>query len=363
MRVLLASGSSGGHIFPALALMDYLKEKGAQVLLVLPQKCRDNKVLSGQPEIKYISSAPLSLALNARNLYGAYIFLKGAWEGLRIIIKFKPDAVIGFGSLHTIALLFWAWLFRIKTMIHEQNFIPGRANRLLSRFVDRVALSFGRTKKYLRIPETKIALTGNPIRRELARVPRQETLDFFKFKEGKFNILVVGGSQGSQKINNACSAGIAALAASDELQVIHISGFGDITGLENVYASAGITHKLFDFLPAMQYAYSAADLAICRAGATTIAELAKFRVPALLVPYPFAYSHQLGNARVLEEIGAARVILDAELTAEKLKPILEDLLDSPAKLAAMRLAYEKLQIPDAVELLAREVLTLNKCAG
>ncbi|TAM39789.1 UDP-N-acetylglucosamine--N-acetylmuramyl-(pentapeptide) pyrophosphoryl-undecaprenol N-acetylglucosamine transferase [bacterium] len=248
-------------------------------------------------------------------------------------------------------------------MIHEQNILPGRANRLLARFVDRVALSFGQTKKYLPIPESKTVVTGNPLRREMARVPRPEALDFFKFKEGKFNILIAGGSQGSQKINSVCSAAIASLNRRKELQVIHISGFVDISGLENIYVSAGITHKLFDFLSAMQYAYSVADLAICRAGATTIAELQKFSLPALLVPYPFAYSHQLGNARVLEDIGAAEVILDAELTAEKLKSSLEELMAGPEKLAAMRRAYEKLQVPDAAGLLAQEVLNLNQCAG
>jgi len=363
MRVLLASGSSGGHIFPALALMDSLKEKGVNVLLVLPQKCRGNLVLAGQPDIKYISSAPLSFNLSAKSIYGAYSFLKGAWEGLRIIIKFKPDGVVGFGSLHTVALLFWAWLFRIKTMIHEQNVLPGRANRLLARFVDRTALSFGRTRKYLRIPEARMVVTGNPVRRELAVVPKLEALDFFKFKEGKFNILIAGGSQGSQRINSVCSAALASLSRKEDMQVVHISGFVDITVLEGVYSRAGITHKLFDFLSAMQYAYSVADLAICRAGATTIAELQRFSLPAILIPYPFAYSHQLGNARVLAELGAARVILDAELTTEKLKAELNELLADPGKLISMRRAYAKLQVPDAAGMLAQEVLNFRQCAG
>ncbi len=175
--------------------------------------------------------------------------------------------------------------------------------------------------------------------------------------------MIAGGSQGSQKINIVSSAAIASLNRGEELQVIHISGFVDVSGFEGVYSRAGITHKLFDFLSAIQYAYSSADLVICRAGATTIAELQKFCLPALLIPYPFAYSHQLGNARVLEEIGAARVILDAELTTEKLKTVLENLLAGPEKLISMRRAYEKLQVPDAAGLLAQEVLNLTQCAG
>ena len=359
MRVLLAGGSSGGHIFPALALMDSLKINGAIVLLVLPRKSKDSKILSDCGDVEYIHSTPFSFNLSARNIYGAYSFLKWAWESLRIIIKFRPDVVVGFGSLHTVALLFWAWLFRIKTMVHEQNVLPGRANRLLAKFVDRLAVSFAQTKNYLHMPEAKIVLTGNPLRKELIRLSRKEALDFFKFEEGKFNILIAGGSQGSHKINMASCAAIVSLGRKQDLQVIHISGVGDIVGLEEIYAASGITHKLFDFVYAMQYAYSLADLVICRAGATTIAELQKFSLPALLVPYPFAYGHQLDNARVLEDIGAARVILDAELTAEKLKDKLQELLSNPGELMSMRRAYEKVCVPDAAKMLAQEVLNLN----
>ena len=359
MRVLIVTGSSGGHIFPAQALMDSLKTLGADVLMVLPKRSSDNKILVETGEIKYIHGANLSFNLSSKNIKGVYLFLIGAWEGLRIITKFKPEVVIGFGSLHTVALLFWAWLFRIKTIIHEQNVIPGRANLLLAKLVDRVAVSFCETSNYLNISRKRIVFTGNPLRKELIRLSRQEALDFFNFKEGKFNILITGGSQGAHKLNTVCAAALSGLQQKDNLQLVHISGAQDFILLKQSYAQAGIAHKVFEFLPDMQYAYSLADLVICRAGATTIAELQRFNLPALLIPYPFAYAHQLNNARVLSDSGAALIIRDEDLSVEKIKDSMRELMHDSQKLKNMHQAYTQIQVLDAAGLLAHEVLNLN----
>ena len=359
MKVLLVTGSSGGHIFPALALMDSLKDSGADVLMVLPKKDNGINISAHPGEVKYIQASRLGLKLGSKNFEGIYFFLIGAWEGLRIIIAFKPDVVVGFGSLNTVALLFWAWLFRIKTIIHEQNVIAGRANRLLSKFVDKVAVSFAQTSSYLKVSPEKIVLTGNPLRKGLAKIGRKEALDFFNFKEDKFNILITGGSQGSHKLNTVCSAAFSDCRQKNDLQLVHISGAQDFTLLKQVYEQAEVCHKVFEFFSDMQYAYSMADLVICRAGATTIAELARFNLPALLIPYPFAYAHQLANARVLEDSGAALVIRDEELCVENLKRIIEEFLNDRQKLINMRQAYGQDRILDAASLLAKEVLNLN----
>ena len=356
MRILIVTGSSGGHIFPAAALIDSLKGCSSRILLVLPKKSKENKIPVNLVKIKYIHTANLTLSLSRKNISGALFFLLGAWESLRIIIEFKPDVVVGFGSLNTVALVFWAWLFRINTIIHEQNVIPGRANRLLAKLADKIAVSFSQTAGYLNISAKKIRLVGNPLRRELVRLKKDEALNFFGFKEGRFNILITGGSQGSHKLNTVVFESISAFERKDDLQVIHISGISDFALLKNKYASSGISYKIFDFFPAMQYAYSIADLVICRAGATTIAELQKFGIPALLVPYPFAYAHQSANARALESIGSALIINDEELSAEKISDCLREFLKNPDKLEAMRRAYAKILIPDAASLLAKEVL-------
>lgn len=359
MRVLLVTGSSGGHIFPALSLMDRLKDSGVDVLMVLPETDSSSRIVAESGRIKYIPACKLGLKLGSKNLSGAYFFLVGVWEGLGTIIEFKPDVVVGFGSLYTLALLFWAWLFRIKTVIHEQNVVPGRANRLLAKFADRVAVSFVQTNNYLKISREKIILTGNPIRKGLVELDRKEALDFFNFRESKFNILITGGSQGSHKLNIVCSTALSGCDEKDDLQLVHISGAQDFVLLKQVYAEGGIAHKVFDFFPDMQYVYSIADLVICRAGATTIAELQRFALPAVLIPYPFAYTHQLSNAKVLEDSGSALIIRDDELCVEKLRDIIRGFLHDRQKLKAMRQAYAPAKILDASVLLANEILNLN----
>ncbi|MDD5130096.1 MAG: undecaprenyldiphospho-muramoylpentapeptide beta-N-acetylglucosaminyltransferase [Candidatus Omnitrophica bacterium] len=356
MRILIVTGSSGGHIFPATALADGLRGSGERVLLVLPQKMRQENIPVVDQEIAYIHAANLSFKLSGKNLFGVYLFLLGAWESFRIILKFKPDVVVGFGSLNSIALVFWAWLFRIKTVIHEQNVVCGRANRLLSRLVDKVAISFTQTRNYLDIASDKIVLTGNPLRKDLLRLDKKEALDFFGFKDGKFTILIIGGSQGSHRLNAACLEALSSYRKGD-LQIIHICGSQDFAWLKSGYAPLGAACQVFDFFAQMQYAYSAADLIICRAGATTIAELQKFRVPAILVPYPFAYAHQLLNAEVLASVKSARIIPDQDLTGERLTIQFEQLITNPRNLELMRQGYAQFQELDAVHLLAREVLT------
>ncbi|HNW39248.1 MAG TPA: undecaprenyldiphospho-muramoylpentapeptide beta-N-acetylglucosaminyltransferase [Candidatus Omnitrophota bacterium] len=358
MRILIATGSSGGHIFPALALMEALKNSKQEVLLVLPQKARENKIPVSGAELKYIHAANLSFNLSRQNISGLWFFLLGAGESLRIILKFRPEVAVGFGSLNTVALMFWAWLFRIKTVIHEQNVICGRANKLLAKLVDKVAVSFEQTRRTLNIDPAKIVLTGNPLRRDLTGMDKKTALDFFKFKEGKFTILVTGGSQGSHRLNAVCLEVLSAYCPADNLQVIHISGKQDYAWLSKRYAGLALTSRIFEFFPQMQYAYSSADLVICRAGATTIAELEKFKIPAILVPYPFAYAHQLANARVLEKAGGALIISDQELAQDRLKFELGQLLADPGKLNSMRQGYGKFPEENAACSLAKEILAV-----
>ncbi|PIQ87359.1 MAG: undecaprenyldiphospho-muramoylpentapeptide beta-N-acetylglucosaminyltransferase [Candidatus Omnitrophica bacterium CG11_big_fil_rev_8_21_14_0_20_43_6] len=358
MRVLIGTGSSGGHIFPALALADSLKDSGHEVLLVLPQKDREHKLWVASGQIKYIHAAKITFRISSKNIAGLWFLLLGAWQSLRIIIKFKPDVVVGFGSLNTVALIFWAWLFRIKTMIHEQNVTVGTANRVLAKLVDKVAVSFAQTRQNLNIAAERIVVTGNPLRQGLERLDKKEVLDFFQFKEGKLTVLITGGSQGSHRLNTVCLQSLLVYLKKDNLQVIHICGRQDFSWLKDSYAASALTYKLFDFYSQMQYAYSVADLVICRAGATTVAELQKFKIPAILVPYPFAHAHQLANAEVLGKIQAAWIISDQELTPEILSTKFKEFSGDPQKLESMRRAYLQLDAPDATELLAKEVLSL-----
>lgn len=332
LKVLAVSGSSGGHIFPAISFLETLKEqhKDIETLLVLTKKSRGIK------------------------------FFKESLKSLTLLIKFHPDVVVGFGSIVTIPVILSAWLFRMKTLIHEQNLIPGRANRLLAGFSDKIAVSFYATRNYLDKHRAKIVFTGNPLRGELKKIPKSKALDFFGFNQDKFTILVMGGSQGSRSINTGFLNASSKFADKSKYQVIHLSGLKDYDTLNQGYKKLNINYKLFGFLNEMEYAYSASDLVISRAGATSIAEIIYFELPAVLLPYPFAYEHQLKNAEVLEENGCAIVIAAQQLDADILVRIVEDFINNPGKISLMRSNYSNMPKVNACDLLINEALSLAK---
>ena len=361
MRILVVTGSSGGHIFPAVSFLKALKDKKGDkeidALLALPKRGLKSVLPEDAYKVKYLCGSGVSLRLDYKFLIAIFKFMKGALESLRIIIDFQPDAVVGFGSIDSIPMLMLAWFFRIKTLIHEQNVMPGRANRLLARFVDKVAVSFTETKDYLKVNSEKIILTGNPIRQELKCARRHEALDFFGFSQDKFTVLVMGGSQGSHAINTSFLGAVSGMSVSRRLQVIHLAGGKEADLLGQGYKDLNLKVKLFAFLKEMQYAYSASDLAISRAGATTIAELIFFRLPAIIIPYPFAYRHQLENAGILKKEGCAIVIEEDRLSPGLLREALGGLMDSPDRIKLMRSGYEFIAHPGADELLVKEVLS------
>lgn len=360
MKVIVVTGASGGHIFPALSFIDTLKSehKDSDILLVLPKKSIKTKVVPDICALKFISVANIRFSFGLKNLSAIFNLIKGSLESFILLLEFKPDIVAGFGSLNSVPLLLLAWLLRIKTLIHEQNVIPGRANSFLSRFSDKVAISFAQTEDYLAVSRDRLVLTGNPIRKELKEINRQEALNFFGFEENLFTILVMGGSQGSQKINESFMNAISLLADKFKLQVIHLAGSKDIETLNKGYKALKINSRLLTFLDKMQYAYSITDLAITRAGATTIQELIAFRIPAIIIPYPFAYEHQRANAAVLEKEGCCIVIDDAKLGPGILKQEIEEFLKDPKKPDGMRLKYSKSSSSNASEALVNTAFSL-----
>lgn len=368
MKILIVTGASGGHIFPAVSFQDALTQryKDINTLLVLPKSLK-NKIQNSHYNIKYISITSINLKLNLKNFFSMLRFFRGTLESLFILMRFKPDVVVGFGSLVSIPMVLFSYCLKIRTLIHEQNVIPGRANRFLARMVDRIATSFTQTKDYLRLKPEKIVLTGNPIRGELKRIERKKALNFFDFDEHKITVLVMGGSQGSHTINMETVRTFSLLPDTSKLQVIHITGNRDFELIRSKYRDLKFNVKIFNFLDYMQYAYSASDFIISRSGATTIAEIIFFRLPAIFIPYPYAYYHQVSNAMVLEEKGCAFIIPDQFLKKDTLLEKIEFLMDNPGKLKDMQANYNELQIPacagrrnaNAVNLLVDEVISLD----
>ena len=361
MRVLAAAGATGGHIFPAISFLDILKERyNAETLLILPEKSIIKDKEGFAYNAVYVPVYPVQLRLDRKNIFAIAKFFHGSLKSLFILLKFRPEIVVGFGSLACVPVVIFAWFFRIAVIIHEQNVIPGEANRFLSWFADKVAVSFAETKDYFSGIKQKIVLTGNPLRKEMIRIERSDALDFFGLSEDKFTILAMGGSAGAHKLNLEFLKALSALRQKDKLQVIHLSGNSDYDFLKDSYRKLGINYKLYSFLDNMQYAYSASDVVLSRAGAGTISEIIYFGLPAILLPYPYAYKHQLNNARVLEKINSAVIIEDQDLDAYKLGETIGDFINNPDKARMMRLAYAGILTSNAAGLLADEAAALLK---
>ncbi len=361
MRILVVTGASGGHIFPAIAFLENLKTRlaDAETLLLLPRNNAARGIDAKVLKVSYISITAVKAAFTFKNIAALYNFCKGSLETFFIILEFRPDRVVGFGSLASIPAILLAWLFRTKSVIHEQNVIPGWANRLLGVFADKIAVSFAKTGEYFPRYKNKVVLTGNPLRRGLARVEKKTARDFFQLNPDRFTILAIGGSQGSSSINAGFFKAVSALSDKFDFQVIHIAGEKDYLLLKDAYQGLKIEHRIFGFFEAMQYAYSASDLAVSRAGATSIAELIFFRVPAIISPYPYAWQHQVANAEILRNAGAAVIVEDEELAGDKLAQNIASLMSNRGKLDQMRSAYADILLPQAEDLLVQEIITLN----
>lgn len=356
VRILVSSGASGGHLFPALGFIQALKERQpeARVLLVVPSAGLKAKALSAAACEIMVIPVPALKGLNA-----GFKFLLAAARGALLLGSFKPDIVVGFGGLSSVPLLIWAWLFRIRTVIHEQNVIPGRANRLLAWFADRIAVSFPESRSYLKLYAGKTVVTGNPLRRNMQALGRREGAEYFSLDPDRPIALVMGGSQGSRKINSTFLKVVSLIADRKRLQVIHLTGEAAETApLEQGYRSLNIDFKLSAFLEQMRYAYAAADLVVSRAGATSIAEMIFWELPAILIPYPYACQHQMANAKALEGKGCALIIKDEELSAGALSEAVQGLINNPSRLMAMREGYKKFKHLDAPGLFSEAVLSL-----
>ena len=350
MKVLIAAGSSGGHIFPAIATTFRLKElnKSTEIRFVGSGKKLDGDIFKNEGYDYYTVSSKRRIF---KDLFSAFFILR----------KFQPDIAVGFGGYVSFPVLIMAKLLGIPTMAHEQNLCPGLANRILSNLVDRVAVSFKETNNFF-LRKSIIEETGNPLRANLVKLDKAKALERFGLNQGKFTMLVMGGSQGAHFVNEIVLEALNDMsdAQKGRLQVIHLSGIIDFEFVKARYESISVANKVFSFFDMMSQAYSACDLVISRAGATSIAELTFFGRPAILIPYPNAKVHQIDNARFMEENGAAIVIEQRHLSRERLKTALLGLMDDKDALKRMSETSSRLSKPDAAYRLAVEIFNAVK---
>ena len=343
MNFLFACGGSGGHIFPALAVAQELERRqpGSRVYFACGNRDIESEIFRVVPKdaVFPVSGAPFR---GARSIVDPRFLLKllqGYFQSRALLQKLKPAVVVGFGGYVSFPVLMAAKRLGIKNALHEQNVAPGRANRVLSGFVDAVALSFEESLPVFRKARRK-KVTGNPIRASIEKDCREEALNFFGFSPEKHTLLVLGGSQGAESINRLF---LESLPFWDddmkrEWQALHLCGIMLPAQAEASARSGGIFSRAFSFFGRMDLAYSAADVCLGRAGATFLAEIDAKGLPAMLVPYPHGDGHQRQNARVFAAHRVARVAEQSQLTPEKVARTLRELMQEAQKIPVRRTA-------------------------
>ena len=326
MKIVVATGGSGGHIFPALQTAQVLKNCGNEIIFI-------GSLGMGQEKIRAQGFDAINIdakGLTNKSLVGLFSFcfvMMGALiQATGVLRKIRPDKVIGFGGYSSFAVVLSAWLSNIPTMIHEQNVVPGKANRFLARFVKKIAISFPQTQKYL--GKDKTVWTGCPCQHHHLLESKEKILQKFSLDANKNTLLVLGGSQGSQKLNEIFFEMISSFGKESNIQAIHMTGKKDFIQYLSKYRDKNLPVRVFEFISPIEEAYALADVVIARSGAATVCELGFFGIPSILIPYPLADGHQKFNAEILSELGLAQIIEQKHLTRESLKEAVESVLSS-----------------------------------
>jgi UDP-N-acetylglucosamine--N-acetylmuramyl-(pentapeptide) pyrophosphoryl-undecaprenol N-acetylglucosamine transferase len=361
MKVVLAAGGSGGHIFPCIALAEELEKKGVkEVYCVASSRMLDRNILSAAPyRCSFLSVNPMPRGF--RPLRSLLFMIKFTYDVLcsvAILLKFRPSCVVGFGGYSSGAMVAAARLSGIPVLIHEQNRDPGRANMMLSRIADVVAVSFEGTKVSFDRCPGEIVYTGNPLRRDILSSDRKSAAEELGISPDKVTVLIMGGSQGSSFLNDTVSraADMINRRKKGMVQFIHLTGKKDHRRIYEYYTSHAIPGKVCSFLDRIGDAYAACDLAVSRAGAAAVFELAYYARPMILVPYPNPMNNQRSNARVFAEAGAALLREEDGLTVDVLYEDMVSLIEDEDRRAAMAKTAGSFRAGEAGERLAREVV-------
>ena len=345
MRALIAAAGTGGHIYPGIAVAKEIlrRDEKSQIRFVGTARGLENRLVPQAGfELSIIDSAGLKSVGTAARLRGLAKLPGSFVEARRIIREFRPDVVIGAGGYVSGPVLLMAALMKLPTIVFESNALPGWTNRKLARFVDKAAVSFEASLPFF---SGKGVVIGNPVRREFFEMPVRQR------DPSQFSILIFGGSQGAHAINEAMVAALPELEAQRNLlRVTHQTGQADFEHVRNAYLEAGWGEQaeVKRYIDDMVKSFAAADLVICRAGATTTAELIAAGKAAIMIPFPLAADdHQRKNAEALEANGAARMILQKDLTGTRLAQEIERLVQLPDELKKMEIASRKLARGDA----------------
>ena len=354
LKVIISGGGTGGHIYPGISIAYEIKDRDIKndILFVGTERGMESKLVPREGfKIVKIKARGIQRKICFENLTALVIFLVSLFQSYKIIKKYKPDIVIGTGGYVSGSVVLMAAILGIPTLVHEQNVIPGITNKFLSRITRATFLSFNQSKEYFS-DKVKLIFTGNPIRFKNIKPGTDREYKKFNLDSSKKTILVLGGSKGAAAINRAVLGGIDLIKEDikNNWQILLISGQGDYNSMMEM---VGEGHKIFSvepYLHDIEKAYSLADLVICRAGATTLAEIGAYGLPAILIPYPYAtHDHQGINAKIFEKEGAAILILEKDLSAEKLSQVLLNLLKNKNKLEMMAKKSRELSVVNSAK--------------
>jgi UDP-N-acetylglucosamine--N-acetylmuramyl-(pentapeptide) pyrophosphoryl-undecaprenol N-acetylglucosamine transferase len=350
MRVLIAGGGTGGHLFPGIALAEELTTRHHKndVVFVGTERGLEARVVPAAgyklETIRVHGLKGMGLARILKSLFTLPAAFVTSWRLLR---KYLPDVVVGVGGYSSGPVVMAAWMQRVPTAVQEQNARPGITNRILGRFARAVFIAFDEARRFF--PHRKVYLVGNPIRRAL--------LDNYlrsRAAHDHFTLLVFGGSLGASGLNNRMIEALDHLTdLKADLRFVHQTGKNDVERVRQAYASQGYSAEVLEFIDDMSGAYARAELVICRAGATTLAELTVSKKASILIPFPFAAdNHQELNARAMVDAGAALMFRESELTGRGLADQIRALKADPQRLARMEKASGLLGRPEAAKELA-----------
>lgn len=354
LKILIACGGTGGHLFPGIAVAEALKARGHGVLLLISEKKVDAEASAKYAHLRFetVPAVAKPPTLSPRMLP----FLWKTWGAMgrckTILRDFGADAVLGMGGFTSLPPVYAGHKLGLKTFIHDSNARPGRANVMTSRFCTQVFLGLDAAKSFF--PGRETVTTGTPVRPEIMTPPsREDAAQLFGLDPDKTTILVTGGSQGARRLNELSAEAAACLPP--DTQVLHIAGALDFERVSDI-ARGRPSYKVLGFCDQMPAAYAVADLIIARSGASSLTEIAISGQPSILVPYPFAADdHQTRNAEVFADAGAAKLIQERDLDPEKLAALATSILRDLPTYKRMAKAARALAIPDAAQRLCAAI--------
>ncbi|MBF7097130.1 undecaprenyldiphospho-muramoylpentapeptide beta-N-acetylglucosaminyltransferase [Alkalibacter mobilis] len=369
MKVLIAAGGTGGHIYPGIAIAKHISEMepDSQIKFVGTNRGMETSIVPDNGfELELIRVKGFDRKLSFNTLKSFKELFLGMGDARRLLKAYKPDIVIGMGGYVCGPILLWASRMKIPTIIHEQNAFPGATNKLLSGFVDRIGISFINAREYFK-NKNKIFLCGNPVRREFFKTDYESFRNDLGFSKEDFVVVSAGGSLGAESINKAMIQVITSAETIDSLKIIHITGKTKYDDFMAELVSRGIDPdqnnkiKILSYSDSMDKIYGCADLAVSRAGAMSVAELAAVGTPAIFIPYPYATdNHQEYNARSVTDSGGGILILDSDLANDP--GILFDkiswLADKRCELETMRARMKAKAIIDSEMIFYNEIKRL-----